>query len=499
MIERRVLARDMIDTATPPEFLRLHPSSTTRPSFEGSWVVLMRDGVMQCTLIKEETAVDTQASDSPYATPDPTPKTTSASPPPSPASASAPASAPASASVPERATTPRLAGPAAEVGVGGDVGDLDDLVGDLPMMVPKPSPTVGTARQAAALRAMEERRSRDEISIVAAIAKVQEASVSAPAAGSPREGAGGAGGAGMEFPQTSVQMWPGARGDGRHCWHEPPATNFNVRGPTYLRDRIKVPSDPSAYKMVGMDVLLSPPGTGAGLLNMQGTVRSTTLYYARSTLRSPPNHHPKERPGSFVRRLREQYKREQKQRRKDAASGPSTPSSGGGAPPPRSHLHSHSGSGSGSGSGSASGSASGSGSGSAGRAYYTDTDRDLRHLSMDVVSPGGDLGPGGPPFVLAINFVLPFGNFSAYFSPRHLGPDPLVGNERLDKLLRRLMVVRAQLVALPRARAYKHRSSHNQVPNTKNETPNTKHQTLPAHRTLPTITRRETNRSATSV
>ena len=35
VIERRVLARDMIDTATPPEFLRLHPSSTTRPSFEG--------------------------------------------------------------------------------------------------------------------------------------------------------------------------------------------------------------------------------------------------------------------------------------------------------------------------------------------------------------------------------------------------------------------------------------------------------------------------------
>ena len=52
--------------------------------------------------------------------------------------------------------------------------------------------------------------------------------------------------------------------------------------------------------------------------------------------------------------------------------------------------------------------------------------------------------PSPPPpaaqFVLAINFVLPFGNFSAYFSPRHLGPDPLVGNERLDRLLRRLVV-----------------------------------------------------------
>ena len=92
--------------------------------------------------------------------------------------------------------------------------------------------------------------------------------------------------------------------------------------------------------------------------------------------------------------------------------------------------------------------------GTSSKAYYTDTDRDLRHLSMDVVSPEGDLdchatasthcvspypldsglntekgaptvrfycpnlpltltpgdlGPGGAPFVLAINFVLPFG------------------------------------------------------------------------------------------
>ena len=55
--------------------------------------------------------------------------------------------------------------------------------------------------QAGALQAMEARRSRDEISIVAAMAKAQEASVSAPPAGSAREGAG------MEFPPTSVCMW----------------------------------------------------------------------------------------------------------------------------------------------------------------------------------------------------------------------------------------------------------------------------------------------------
>ena len=63
--------------------------------------------------------------------------------------------------------------------------------------------------------------------------------MSAPEEGSPRHQQG-LEGASVTFPQTSVQVWPGARGDGRHCWHEPPATNFNVRGPTYLRDRVKV-------------------------------------------------------------------------------------------------------------------------------------------------------------------------------------------------------------------------------------------------------------------
>ena len=99
-----------------------------------------------------------------------------------------------------------------------------------------------------------------------------------------------------------------------------------------------------------------------------------------------------------MRRLREQYKREQKQRRKEPkeakepASGSASGPNSGGAPAPRPF----SGSGSGTGTG-------GSSTGKAGKAYYTETDRDLRHLSMDVVSPGGDLGPasGGPPFVVS--------------------------------------------------------------------------------------------------
>ena len=41
--------------------------------------------------------------------------------------------------------------------------------------------------------------------------------------------------------------------------------------------------------------------------------------------------------------------------------------------------------------------------------------------------------------MLALNFVLPFGNFMAYFCPRHEGSDPFVGG-KIDELLRHLVI-----------------------------------------------------------
>ena len=48
---------------------------------------------------------------------------------------------------------------------------------------------------------------------------------------------------------------------GESCWSEPDDNIFKVRGPSYLEDRIKIPSDPAPFKCLGVDVWLSdnPP------------------------------------------------------------------------------------------------------------------------------------------------------------------------------------------------------------------------------------------------
>ncbi|CAM9289826.1 unnamed protein product [Phaeothamnion confervicola] len=43
------------------------------------------------------------------------------------------------------------------------------------------------------------------------------------------------------------------------------------------------------------------------------------------------------------------------------------------------------------------------------------------------------------PFVLILNFSLPWGSFLAYLCPRHGGPSPFVGDEKFDNLLRRIL------------------------------------------------------------
>ena len=45
--------------------------------------------------------------------------------------------------------------------------------------------------------------------------------------------------------------------EGRSCWSRPDHKIFNVRGKTYLKDRIKVPSGPSPFKCRGVDMWLT--------------------------------------------------------------------------------------------------------------------------------------------------------------------------------------------------------------------------------------------------
>jgi hypothetical protein len=43
----------------------------------------------------------------------------------------------------------------------------------------------------------------------------------------------------------------------RNCWSQPDATEFYVRGLSYMTDKVKVPSQEAAYNLLGVDLLLS--------------------------------------------------------------------------------------------------------------------------------------------------------------------------------------------------------------------------------------------------
>mmetsp|Transcript_22947 Transcript_22947/g.33705 ORF Transcript_22947/g.33705 Transcript_22947/m.33705 type:complete len:640 (+) Transcript_22947:1592-3511(+) len=51
-----------------------------------------------------------------------------------------------------------------------------------------------------------------------------------------------------------LPKYPGRKGNGIDCWSKPPDTIFCVRGPTYLQDRIKIPSKPAPFKCRGVEV-----------------------------------------------------------------------------------------------------------------------------------------------------------------------------------------------------------------------------------------------------
>jgi hypothetical protein len=42
-----------------------------------------------------------------------------------------------------------------------------------------------------------------------------------------------------------------------NCWSEPVAHEFKVRGPNYLRDKVKIPSGPFLFPARGVDIFLS--------------------------------------------------------------------------------------------------------------------------------------------------------------------------------------------------------------------------------------------------
>lgn len=107
-----------------------------------------------------------------------------------------------------------------------------------------------------------------------------------------------------------------------HCWSQPDATTFKVRGPNYLTDKIKVNSKEGAYKLVGVD-----------LFQTENRVENVC-----------------KRPDNFVQLLHSTYR--------DKA-----------------------------------------------------------------------------PFILCLNFILPWGNFIAYWTPQHEGPSPLVGDPVLDRAI----------------------------------------------------------------
>uniref|UniRef100_A0A7S3K2U6 PH domain-containing protein n=1 Tax=Aureoumbra lagunensis TaxID=44058 RepID=A0A7S3K2U6_9STRA len=53
----------------------------------------------------------------------------------------------------------------------------------------------------------------------------------------------------------SLPRWPS--GDGRHCFSEPDAGFFRIRGPTYLEDKLKIASKPALFPLAGVDLFLT--------------------------------------------------------------------------------------------------------------------------------------------------------------------------------------------------------------------------------------------------
>ena len=65
--------------------------------------------------------------------------------------------------------------------------------------------------------------------------------------------------ASIAVTMPTLPRYPVAESRDLNCWSEPPLDIFRVRGPHYLKDKKKVPSDPFLMRARGCDLLLFPP------------------------------------------------------------------------------------------------------------------------------------------------------------------------------------------------------------------------------------------------
>jgi hypothetical protein len=60
-----------------------------------------------------------------------------------------------------------------------------------------------------------------------------------------------------DSPAMSCAFPLGAESGGEHCWSQLDATTFQVRGPNYLEDKVKEPSQPAMFDLMHFDILRS--------------------------------------------------------------------------------------------------------------------------------------------------------------------------------------------------------------------------------------------------
>jgi len=61
----------------------------------------------------------------------------------------------------------------------------------------------------------------------------------------------------LTFPLTLFQFIIPSLMIIRNAWSQPDATEFYVRGPNYMNDKVKVLSQEGAYNLLGVDLLLT--------------------------------------------------------------------------------------------------------------------------------------------------------------------------------------------------------------------------------------------------
>merc|ERR1719253_1764444 len=82
--------------------------------------------------------------------------------------------------------------------------------------------------------------------------------------------------------KTFARFPDGAKiGSHLNCWSSPPSTNFQVRGPNYLKDKKKVPSDDYLFPCRGCDLFLTdnpPTNVGRNPSILEGRLRDVPTF-----------------------------------------------------------------------------------------------------------------------------------------------------------------------------------------------------------------------------